>query len=161
MPRLKNQSDVLFSFSESSYFKMLLRGVVFPVVFQRVKSRVHAAPRPASSSLVSWPVTATVSHHLPIKATHFLPLSSAWFAVGPSDDGSEPSNWLFSCQQSPEWLTSSLGNASMWLLLFHLWWALRLTASLHLWSFIFFHCCCFFPTDPKTLNCFLVSFWSG
>lgn len=67
----------------------------------------HCA-RPASTSWASWPVTVTISRHLPIKAAHFLrscPCDSlpGRAMTGPCLlIGHFPAN-------IPEWLTSSLG----------------------------------------------------
>ena len=119
----------------------------FPVC--EVKSSRCA--QPASTSLVSWPATATISRHLPIKAAHFLPsalrdsLSSRAMTAPRLLIGHFPAN-------IPEWLTSSLGASGCD---FSHSTCGHFGVRPHLCNFdlSFFHfCCCFFPTETQTLK---------
>lgn len=112
--------------------------------------------QPASTSLVSWPVTATISRHLLIKAAQFLPsllcdsLSGRAMTAPRLLIGHFPAN-------IPEWLTSSFGTSrfDFSYSICGQFWDRPQLCNFDLYFFRF--CCCFFPTDPKTLNCFLVS----
>ncbi len=145
---------VLFSFIECSYFKM--QKICFHLGLQRfsvceVKS--SRCTQPASTSLVSWPVTATISRHLPIKATHFLPSSPR---DSLSDRATTAPRLLIGHFPAniPEWLTSSLGSPRC---------DFSYSSCGQFWDrphlcnfdlYFFYFCCCFFPTEPKTLICF-------
>lgn len=117
--------------------------------------------QPAWTSLVSWPVTATISQHLPIKASHFLPSRPRDSLTGRAMTAPRLLIGHFSFSKIPEWLTSSFGMSQ-----YDFSYSTRgrfrerpHLCSFDLYVFFFFHfCCCFFPTDPKTLNCSLVSF---
>lgn len=102
---------------------------LFPCGFSLCEVKSSHCAWPTSSSLDSWPITVTISRHLPIKVAHFLSFSPCDSSSGRAMTAPTPSNWLFSCQL-PGMVDFSIWHNSMWLLVLHLWSVLRPTTSL-------------------------------